>query len=213
MEGVYPLCNFLQKGTLRIFGDWKVTGAENVPPTGPLVIVANHMSNMDPSLLAVSISRRIRFLAKDGLFKLRVAEWFLRSYGAFPVNREGVDVSAYRWTLDQIKSGGVIVLFPEGTRNHGRLIQAKSGVANLVMRTKAPILPVGITGTERLGSIFRVLNPTGRIRVNIGEPFSLPDNEGKPGKDVMESMMTMVMHKITDLLPEEYHGVYTRASD
>ncbi len=213
MKAVYPVCNFLQKRTLRLFSDWKVTGAENVPPTGPLVIVANHMSNVDPSLLAVSISRRIRFLAKDGLFKLPLAKWFLGSYGAFPVNREGVDVSAYRWTLNQIKSGGVIVVFPEGTRSQGQLIQAKSGVANLVMRTKAPILPVGITGTERLGSIFRVANPTGRIRVNIGEVFSLPDIEGRPGKDVMESMMTMVMHRITDLLPEEYHGVYRQAPE
>ncbi len=213
IDVVYPVCNFLQKGTLRLFGDWKVTGAENIPPMGPLVIVSNHMSNMDPSLLACSISRRIRFLAKDNLFGSRPMEWFLKSYGGFPVNRDGVDVTAYRWTIDQIKNDGVIVLFPEGTRSRGELIQAKAGVANLVLRTKAPILPVGITGTENLRSVLRVFNPTGNIRVNIGQVFSLPDIDGRPGKDVMESLTTMIMHRITELLPEKYHGVYRQATE
>ena len=206
---IYSASNALQRTLLRLFADWEVTGRENVPPMGPLVIVCNHLSNLDPSMLAASLPRRIRFLAKRGIFKSPVAGWFLRSYGAFPLNRDGIDVRAYRWALNHLATDGALVLFPEGTRSNGAMARAKQGVVNIVLKTGAPILPVGITGTEDTGHWINVLHPTGTIRVNVGQVFSLPHIEGKPGKELLESLTTSIMLRIAELLPESYRGAYS----
>ena len=86
--------------------------------------------------------------------------------------------------------------------------KAKPGVVGLVRSAKASILPVAITGTERMGTWMRAVNPTGRIRVRIGEVFSLPDIEGRLSKEVTESLHTMIMQRVAELLPEEYRGEY-----
>ena len=205
---VRPVCNFAQRITLGLFADWKVMGRENVPPKGPLIIVANHQGNFDPPVMGVSIPRRTWFLAKVGIFRGPAARWFLGSWGAFPLNREGADVRAYRWILSKLEQGQAVVLFPEGTRNRGGMKKAKAGVVQLALKTQALLLPVGITGTERIGTWARVLNPTGRIRVNIGTVFSIPSIEGKPSAEVLDSMTDMVMRRVAALLPESYQGVY-----
>ena len=215
MSTIYNITNILQRGTLRMFADWKVTGTENVPPVGPLVIVSNHMSNFDPSLLSCSLPRRLNYLAKDGIFDAvgPVGRWYLEHYGAFPINRDGADVAAFRWSLRQLQRDAALVIFPEGTRSQfAEINPAKAGVVSLILRSGAPVLPVGITGTERLGAFLRVVNPTGKIRVNVGQPFSLPSIEGRPGRELLESMTTDIMHRVCDLLPESYHGYYARKS-
>lgn len=214
MDWLYHTCNTIQRFTLRTFSDWEVIGRENVPSMGPLIIVANHLSNLDPSLLGASLPRRIRFLAKDTLFVGGpLVRWFLGSYGAFPVNRDGVDVRAYRWALNQLDNDGALVVFPEGTRSRtSQLQKAKPGAVGLVLKTRAPVLPVAITGTERMGTWLRAVNPTGQIRVRIGEVFSLPDIEGRPNKEVVESLNTMIMHRVAELLPEGYRGAYSEVA-
>ena len=209
MNFIYNLSNVLQKISLRLFANWQVVGRENVPEVGPLIIVANHQSNFDPALLAPSIPRRIRFLAKDSIFQgPAIARWFLKEYGAFPLNRSGVDVRAHRWAIDQLRHDGVIAIFPEGTRSQSGMKKAHIGVTRLALTTQATIQPVGITGTERFGTWMRVFNPTGRLTVTIGQPFVLPVIEGRPDKAVLESLTDMIMNKIADLLPPEYQGIY-----
>ena len=193
---------------LRLLADWRVSGRENVPPMGPLIVVANHRSNFDPSLLSTSLPRRIRFLAKEDLFRQPLARWFLRSYGAHPLNRGRVDVSAYRWTLDQLALDRAVVLFPEGTRSRGGMKKAKTGVARIAIKTQAPILPVGITGTERLRSPARVFNPTGTLRVNIGTVFTVPNIEGRLAVEVLDSITSMIMQRVAALLPPDQRGAY-----
>ena len=206
---IYRLANLVQKATLRLFADWEVTGLQNVPRDGPLIIVSNHVSNFDSSLLSRSLPRRLRFLAKATMFeRMFLARWFLLRYGAFPLKREGVDVRAHRWVMGQLDAGNAIANFPEGTRNSEGMERAHSGVARLAMRTQAPVLPVGITGTERLGTFLRVLNPTGKITVNIGQPFTLPAIDGKPEKAELVSMTDMIMTRVAALLPPRYQGVY-----
>ncbi len=213
MEAVYNISNFLQRCTLRTFSDYKVTGTENVPPMGPLVVIANHMSNLDPSFLSTSVPRRLKYLAKDNLFRAigPVGRWYLRNYGAFPIDRVGVDARAFRWALRQLQQDAALVVFPEGTRSRtASLNEAKAGAVSLILKSGAPVLPVGITGTERMQPFLRVVNPTGKIRVNIGQPFSLPSIEGRPSRELLRSMTTDIMHRVCDLLPESYHGVYAR---
>ena len=210
MAIINPTANYLQKVVLRLFADWQVEGSENVPPMGPLIIVANHQSNFDPTLVSTSMPRQVRFLAKVDIFKGGpLGRWFLRAYGAFPLDRDRSDIRAYRWALSQLAVDRAIAVFPEGTRNPGSMGRAQSGVTRLALKSQAALLPVGITGTERLGTWLRVLNPTGKIRVNIGTAFTLPSIEGRPDRPVLDSLTDMIMERVAALLPASYQGAYT----
>ena len=207
-DWLYRICIRMQRFVLRLFADWQVNGTENVPPMGPLIIIANHQSNFDPPLLSASLPRRVYFLAKSGIFMGHVVTWFLISYGAFPVNREGGDIRAYRWVIRQLRAGKPVVLFPEGTRSRDGMTKAKSGIAQIALQSQASILPVGIVGTHRLGTWMRVFNPTGKITVNIGQVFSVPSIEGRPSKELLDSISDMIMQRVATLVPEDIRGVY-----
>ncbi len=207
---VRPICTAAQRVTLRLFADLEVSGGENLPATGPLIVVANHQSNIDPPLLAAVLKRHTWFLAKAGIFWGPIVRWFLGSWGAFPLRREEGDVRALRWILHKLESGEAVVLFPEGTRNPGAMRKARPGVVQVALRTRAPLIPVGITGTEHLNNVTRVFNPTVKLCVRIGEPFTLPAPEGKPTVEELDSLTEVVMGRIAELLPESHRGVYAR---
>lgn len=207
-DRMYNVCNFLQRGTFRLFADISVRGVDNVPEEGPLIVVANHQSNMDPPLLAPLIPRRLKFLAKESLFKNSIASWFLHAWGAYPVNRETRDVRAMRWALEYLQQGGALVLFPEGTRHPRGMGEAQTGAAMFALRTGAPLLPVGITGTEVFSSVLRVFVPSARMTITIGRPFLAPAVEGRPSAGLVRSTADMIMRRIAELLPPAYRGVY-----
>ena len=190
----------------------KVEGKEGVPPRGPLIVVCNHLSNGDPSIVAACMPRRVHFLAKQGLFKNFIARNVLTGIGVHPLNREGLDLDALRWNLDLLSRDKVIALFPEGTRSRGEgMIRGKAGVAYLALRSGAPILPVAITRTENLQSYWKVAFAPYRVKVTMGQPFSLPVIEGKLSRPVLQDLTDMVMYRIAMLLPPEYRGYYAAA--
>ncbi|MBI4299215.1 MAG: 1-acyl-sn-glycerol-3-phosphate acyltransferase [Chloroflexi bacterium] len=209
MEFFYTLSNSMVRAVLQAFAHWTVEGRESVPPRGPLIVVANHQSNIDPPLLGASIPRRLFFLAKEGIFVNPVISAFLSNYGAFPLKRDGTDIQAFRWALRMLSRNEAIAFFPEGTRSPGRMREAIPGIALLAIRSQATLLPVGITGTERMGPLWRVAFPTGKITVRIGEPFSLPAIEGRLERSQLEALTKMVMQRVAALLPESYRGVYS----
>jgi len=208
MDLLYPVCRSLQKLTLNTFSNFEVEGSENVPPMGPLIIVSNHMSNIDPSILSCSINRKLRFLAKDTLFRGFPLSQMLYAYGAYPIRRGRPDIQAIKWATHQIKNDAALVVFPEGTRNKGAMIKGKIGTARLIQMTQSTILPVGITGTEHLQHILRVVKPKGNIKVNIGTPFSLPTIDGEITRSLFESFTEIIMTRVANLLPRGYKGVY-----
>ena len=208
MSWVFSVCSTAQRGALKLFADCQVKGVENVPPVGPLIIVCNHLSYVDPSFLASNFPRRMSFLAKHTLFANPVANWFLTSWGAHPLRRDAADARAYRWMLDMLSRDRVIALFPEGTRSPGAMKRAVPGVERLALRSQAPILPVGMTGTEGLQNWRRLFYPGARIRINIGQAFSLPVIEGRPTRQVLDGLNDMIMSRVAQLLPESYRGVY-----
>lgn len=193
---------------LVLLARWRVEGKENVPPRGPLIIVANHVSFIDPPLLAASIPRPIIFLAKRELFNHGIMGPMVRLYGALEINRERAQREPLHKLLDHLARDQPIGLFPEGTRSRGRMRRAKPGVALVALRSGAPILPVGITGSQRVRG-FRSLFTRPRIIVSIGQPFTLPVLEGPVGRAQLTSMTDIIMRRIAAQLPHEYRGEYT----
>ena len=211
-DKTYAVSNAMMRGALRLFANWPVTGRENVPMTGPLLVAANHMSNLDPPLLGASLPRRLNFIAKRGLFKPGIGA-FLRTYGAYALNPEeqGKDIEALLWMRKLLREDRAVVVFPESHRNRqGGMREGVPGVALMAVKTQTPILPVGIAGSENVGPIWRVAVPTGNISVTIGEPFTLPDVKGRLEPEQLKELMDSVMLRIATCLPERYHGVYGR---
>ena len=172
---VYATSNLLLKSLLRTFGDWEVNGKENVPRKGALIIVANHISDIDAGILNASIPRRVEFMAKADLFQKPIISQFFRAYGAFPINESGKEFYSINHSLHILNRNGAIGIFPEGAKNPTALGQAMLGSAMIAMMSGAPILPVGIIGTESVGNGLRVCYPRGAFRITIGKPFSVPD--------------------------------------
>ena len=110
--------------------------------------------------------------------------------------------------MKMLDSGSAIGIFPEGTRNPKAMQKGIPGIAMIAIKSGAPILPVGMTGTERTGPPWQVAMPRGEFRVKIGQPFSIPTIEGRVGRVQLQSITDMIMERVAVLLPDDYRGVY-----
>ena len=208
MAVMYNLGAGLARACFSAFAWWRVEGREGIPPRGRLLVVANHQSNADPPVVAASLPRRVWFVAKRGLFRGHVASALLRSWGIHPMDRDGKDTEALRWILQTLEQEQVVAIFPEATRSPHAMRKAGRGVAFIAMTAHTTILPIGITGTENISTMWRIPFPFCRINVNIGQPFSLPAIEGKLDNAILDSLTEMIMLRVAALLPEEYRGFY-----
>jgi 1-acyl-sn-glycerol-3-phosphate acyltransferase len=191
----------------------QVRGRENIPGEGPLLIVSNHISLVDIPLLGVSFGRKVIFMAKKELFRFRFLNYFMRILGSFPVHRGRLDREALRQSLQVLADGLALVVFPEGTRsNSARLRPAFSGSALVALRSGAPVLPVGIAGTEKFKSVGGALRRP-QVTVNIGCPFYLPPINSRPTKVELAKLTDSIMRRIAELLPPEYRGHYAEEGD
>ena len=210
MPFLYNMGVGLAKACFNVCGSFNVVGQEGVLPRGPMIVVSNHMSNADPPIIGTIIKRRVSFLAKQGLFSNPISSAIFRSLGAYPLGRDGGGSRALIWALNLLNRDGVLALFPEGSRSKtAQLQEGLAGVAYLALKSQAPILPVGIVGTEKIPGFWRVALPMCRIKVRIGQAFTLPILEGKLNPDILRSLTDMIMYRIAELLPREYRGRYT----
>ena len=209
MGGYYSIGTALAHLGFTALARREVEGIEAVPPRGPLIVVSNHLSNFDAALLMASLPRRLYFMGKGGLFDNLVSGFVFSHIGVHPVEGDGMDVKAVRWILDLLKRDQPVAFFPEGTRSKTPgMVRAKPGVGYIAARSQAPILPVGITGTENLLSSWRVGIPRCPLRVTMGDMFSLPVLEGKLSRPVLEDLTDMIMYRVAGLLPPSYRGYY-----
>jgi 1-acyl-sn-glycerol-3-phosphate acyltransferase len=188
----------------------KITGAERVPRDGGVIFVSNHLDYLDPVILIGVIPRRAVFLAMQKLFDWPVIGNFARMIGALPVRDEGSSLELARTTLQHLRDGEAIVVFPEGELSAEHALQpASSGAAMLAYRSGCPIVPIAITGTERVSwpSLFArpLLGP--KITVRFGEPFRLAAAE-RVSAAVLKQGTDEIMRHVAALLPPEYRGVY-----
>jgi 1-acyl-sn-glycerol-3-phosphate acyltransferase len=143
---------------------WRVEAIdnENIPPTGPVIIAANHKSFADPPVVGVSIPRAAHFLAKEELFRFRPFGWLIRRLNAHPLNRRG-DVGALRDAARILQEGSVLILFPEGTRHRtGGFGKARPGVGMLAMNAGCPVVPAYVKNTALMKSFKKITVRFGR---------------------------------------------------
>ncbi|HEX7950300.1 MAG TPA: lysophospholipid acyltransferase family protein [Candidatus Limnocylindrales bacterium] len=194
---------------------------DEIPRDGPLIIAANHASNFDaPAVgawLIPRLGRRIHWLGKRELFSWPIVGWVAANGGVHPVDRDSADVEAFRLATRILEGGHVLFVFPEGTRSpDGALQEARDGVALLALRSGAPIVPIGIGGSNRVwpkGQRFP--HPGGHVVIRVGRPFR-PLDELPPGTDrkTAKGLVTrMIMERIAALLPAGQRGVYGVAGE
>ena len=186
-------CNVLRMFTRVTWGRWG-SGCESIPDTGPVILASNHISNWDPVILGLACHREVHFLAKQGLFRNRFFGHFLRHVNVIPLNRDGSDTRALRRAIEVLKNGGVLALFPEGTRSKtGKLGKAKSGTGYVAHASGAIVIPALISGSDRM---WRSFVNRGELRVLFGKPVSV---EGPATSETYRDLTARVMDAIAAL--------------
>jgi 1-acyl-sn-glycerol-3-phosphate acyltransferase len=204
---------FLARGISRLAMSIRVEGLENVPKSGPLIVAVNHLSNADPPVvvgwLTPALGRPMHILAKEQLFVGPLGA-FLRSQGVTPVRAGGSDIDAYRAAMAVLDRGDVLCIFPEGTRSKtGALGQPRPGAAMLATRSGAPILPVGISGTDTfLGRDRKLPRLRSRVIVRIGKPFSVALDPAKPRRAALDDVTDQIMGELARLIEPRHRGKY-----
>ncbi|HEX2954179.1 MAG TPA: lysophospholipid acyltransferase family protein [Bacillota bacterium] len=164
---------------VRLFHRFKVTGQNNIPREGGVVLVGNHVSLWDPFVLGSAVSRKVYFMAKEELFRFKPLGALLKAWGAFPVQRGGGDRKALETGLRHLKSGEVLGIFVEGGRNRARqadgMLPPQPGAAMLARKTNTPIIPMALVGTEHIGR-----HPFQKVSVAIGTPIEVPTDGLSP---------------------------------
>jgi 1-acyl-sn-glycerol-3-phosphate acyltransferase len=186
---------------------WRTTveGREHVPSRGPFVIAPVHRNNIDTILVGFVTRLRPGYLAKDTLWKWRPAGVLFSALGGFPVRRDVPDREALRHSLSILESGQPLVVFPEGTRRSGPVVgELHEGAAYLALRTGAPIVPVGIAGSEDAWPRGRVLPRRGKVHIVIGPPIEPPRVGG-------ERVPRRAVRELTETLREELQELFDKA--
>ncbi len=193
------------------FFHWTVTGRENVPQDGSLVVVANHVNAADPVLLLCAFPRWVTYMAKEELFRHLLLGPLMRSGGLVPVARTGT-VQEKRDTMrraeELLTQGHVLGLFPEGQRDRtGVLLAGKPGAAILAAHSGAPLIAVAVSGTEQMTSLNWLWRRP-KVTVTIGKRFSLSQTGGRISRSQATGLTNEIMRQIAALLPKERRGPY-----
>jgi 1-acyl-sn-glycerol-3-phosphate acyltransferase len=177
----------------------RAQGTENVPEAGGFVVASNHLSNVDPWPVAFPLyPRQVHFMGKAELFKNRALRWFLTSGGAFPVRRGERDAESFKTAVRLARDGGVVAMFPEGTRRSKGLrkkhvARPHPGAARIALAAGVPLVPAALAGTDRLGRA--------PVRVLYGTPLDPPGNE-VPRREAGRILTERLMEEIGRLESE-----------
>ena len=206
----YDFASFAVRLLLAVLARCSVEGTERLPRDGAFLIVSNHLSLIDPPVLGALIPRRIVFMAKEELFHAPIIGQLVSWYGAFAIRRGEADRQALRKAVGVLEHGQVLGMFPEGTRSKtGKMNEAHPGAALIALLSGATVVPVAITGTDRVRSPLSLLARP-RIAVRVGEPFKMERVRSR--KENLEDATREMMGRVAVLLPEERRGFYEVAA-
>ena len=213
----FILKSFVLGPLLRVlFRPW-VRGIENIPTTGPVILASNHLSFSDSIFLPLQSRRPVVFLAKSEYFtgkgiKGALTRWFFKSTGQLPIDRSGGKASeaSLNTGLKVLSQGQVLGIYPEGTRSpDGRLYRGRTGIARMVLESKAPIIPVAMIDTEKVQPIGKRLPRIRRIGIVVGTPLDFSRFDGMEGdRIVLRAVTDEIMYELRKLSGQEYVDAY-----
>ena len=214
----YWIVKIILTPILRIVYRVRVEGREHLPRRGAVILASNHRSFLDSIFIPMVVRRRVTFVAKAEYFDDPKTAWFFRAVGQIPIRREGGTASegALAAATDVLRDGGVFGIYPEGTRTRdGLLHKGKTGVARLALSTGAPIVPVGLIGTDecqptdaKLPRFFR------KVTIRFGAPLPMEHYVGREhDRLVLRQITDELMFEIGELSGYEYRDTYAGKSD
>ncbi len=184
----------------KIFFRIKISGKENFPKTGGFILASNHQSYLDPPVVGSWAPRVVYFMTKSELFENRLLGWYLTNTNARPVKRGVMDRQAIKTTLDIIKDGHGMTIFPEGTRSvSGELLEPKAGIGMIAVKAQCPIIPAYVNGFNRLKDCF-----FGKAKLTITYGKMIPADwvmaqaKGKDGYGAISQRVMSEIQKIKD---------------
>lgn len=197
-------------GFCTLFWRMQLFGRENVPATGSFILAPVHRSNIDTPAVSAVTRRRLRYMGKDSLWKFAWSAWFFDNMGGFPVHRGMPDREALRWAASVARAGEPLVMFPEGTRQEGAIVEnVLDGVAYVALHEGVPILPVGIGGSDRaMPKGARFLHPV-KVTMVIGRPIEV--TAPAPGERVPRRAVRELTERLRDELQLLYDEAQARA--
>jgi 1-acyl-sn-glycerol-3-phosphate acyltransferase len=212
---VYVIAHFVLRPLFLLLFRPHVTGRENVPETGAFILASNHLSFIDSMVIPLMAPRKVGYLAKAEYFTTPgVGGWLTRTLftalGALPVHRgtHRAAQEALDTAMSVLKDGGGFGIYPEGTRSKdGKLARGKTGVAWLALTADCPVVPVGITGTDRIQPVGASWPRPRRCSVAFGKPLTFPEHAGQAGSNKVRREVTdRIMEAIAELSGQEKAG-------
>ena len=212
---MYQLLLFLSRLVIFITMRRRISGQEQTPREGGLLIVSNHLGLLDPLAIGTRLPRRLYIVAKVEMFSWPIIGWLARKADVIPIRRGQSDREALRRVLDHLEAGHAVMLFPEGTYPKAYeprgMLKAQPGTALLALRSGATILPVGISGAEMVWSLRHA--PWSwfwrwPVTVKVGAPYRPEAPRGASQKQALALATDEMMRHIAALVPDEYQGHY-----
>ena len=207
MPFIYRTTWLICRVAFRIYFRWRVFDEERVPPTGPVILAANHTSFLDPPMVGTAVTRTINYLARESLFRFPLFGAYLRALNTVPVDRDGQGAKGLKMILDRLFKGGGIILFPEGTRSiDGRLQKARSGIGLTVIKSDAPVVPVRVFGSYEAWNRRQLFPRPRRVVVCFGNPLDFTNLRAEAKncskartKEIYQEVADEIMRHIADL--------------